>query len=346
MRLLIVNPGSTSTKVAIFEDGRSAVAETLRHSSEALAQFSQVSDQLEFRSMAVRDFLSSNGDPKLDAVVGRGGLLPPMPSGVYEVDDDIFDKLLHPKGQHASNLGGLIARGIASERGIKAFIADSVTTDELCDLARYTGHPMMQRASIFHALNQKSVARRASADLNKPYEDTNLIVCHLGGGVSVGAHLKGKVVDVANALDGEGPFAPERAGTMPLTGLIELCFSGKYTHAQARKLLSGGGGFVAHIGTNSGTKLEEMVIAGDEHAILIEKAFVYGIVKEIGRMSAVLKGKVDAVVITGGLAYSDRICSMIEEKVSALAKVMRYPGEDEMLALAEAGARGLASAKN
>jgi len=344
MRLLIINPGSTSTKVAIFEDGKQTAAETLRHATELISQFPTVYDQLEFRTAAVTAFLVSCGNPALDGVVGRGGLLPPMPSGVYEVDDALVDKLRHPMGQHASNLGGLIARNIAKERGLRAFIADSVTTDELAPLARYSGHPIIPRISIFHALNQKSVARRAASDMGRRYEEVNFIVCHLGGGVSVGAHKAGMVVDVANALDGEGPFAPERAGTLPITGLIELCYSGRYTHAEARKLLTGGGGFVAHLGTNSGQKLSEMVDAGDEHAILIEKAFVYGVAKEVGRMAAVLEGRVDAILITGGLAYSARICSLIEERVSPLAKVLRYPGEDEMMALAEAGARALGKA--
>lgn len=341
MRLLIINPGSTSTKVAIFEDGTQKSAETLRHSSDELAVFKNVADQLDFRTGAVRRFLASNGDPAFDAVMGRGGLLPPMPSGVYEVDDEMERKLLHPAGQHASNLGGLIARNIARERGVKAFIADCVTTDELEPLARYSGHPLIPRVSIFHALNQKSVARRAAKDLGGSYRDLNFIVCHLGGGVSIGAHRKGRVVDVANALDGEGPFAPERAGTLPLTGLIDMCYSGAYTKQEIHKMLTGSGGFVAHLGTNSGTMLEEMVNAGDHQAILIEKAFIRALCKEIGRMAAVLEGEIDAILVTGGLAYSERICSMIKQKVSSLAEVKVYPGEDEMLALAEAGTKAL-----
>lgn len=341
MRLLIINPGSTSTKVAIFEDGTQKSAETLRHSSDDLAVFKLVADQLDFRTSAVRRFLAANGDPAFDAVMGRGGLLPPMPSGVYEVDDELERKLLHPAGQHASNLGGLIARNIARERGVKAFIADCVTTDELEPLARYSGHPLIPRVSIFHALNQKSVARRAARDLGGSYNDLNFIVCHLGGGVSIGAHRKGRVVDVANALDGEGPFAPERAGTLPLTGLIDMCYSGAYTKQEIRRMLTGSGGFVAHLGTNSGTKLEEMVNAGDSHAALIEKAFIRALCKEIGRMAAVLEGEVDAILVTGGLAYSERICSMIKQTVSSLAEVKVYPGEDEMLALAEAGTKAL-----
>lgn len=338
MRLLIINPGSTSTKVALFENLEQTAAETLRHSAEELAPYPSISDQLGFRAQAVRSFLSKNGDPELTAVMGRGGLLPPMPSGVYEVDEGIEDKLLHPWGQHASNLGGLIASAIAKERGIKAYIADSVTTDELEPLARFSGTPLIKRVSIFHALNQKSIARHASCDLGKRYADVNLIVCHLGGGVSVGAHKKGKVIDVNNALDGEGPIAPERAGTLPLNGLIDLCFSGSYTKTQVKKMLTGGGGFVALLGTNSGSKMEEMAEAGDERALLVEKAFVYTVSKEVGRMAAVLKGDVDAIVITGGLAYSARICEMLKRKVGAFANVLVYPGEDEMKALAEAGA--------
>lgn len=341
MRLLIINPGSTSTKVALFEGLEQKSAETLRHSNEELAPYPSIADQLDFRADAVKSFLKRNGDPELSAVMGRGGLLPPMPSGVYEVDEDLKHKLLHPWGQHASNLGGLIAAQLAGERGIKAYIADSVTTDELEPLARYSGTPLIERVSIFHALNQKSIARHAARDLGKSYRDINLIVCHLGGGVSVGAHRRGRVVDVNNALDGEGPIAPERAGTLPLNGLIDLCFSGAYTKPQIKKLLTGGGGFVALFGTNSGTKLEEAAIAGDERAILIERAFSYTVAKEVGRMAAVLKGDVDAIVITGGLAYSDRICSQIKSKVEAFARVLVYPGEDEMKALAEAGARVL-----
>ncbi len=345
MRLLIINPGSTSTKVALFEGLSQTAAETLRHSPEQLSPYPTIADQLDFRAAEVSDFLMAQGNPPLDAVMGRGGLLPPMPSGVYEVDDALMEKLLHPSGQHASNLGGLIAKKIAAERGIRAFIADSVTTDELCPLARYSGSPLIQRVSIFHALNQKSIARHAAKDMGRPYEELNLIVCHLGGGVSVGAHHNGRVVDVNNALDGDGPLAPERAGTLPLNGLLDLCYSGQYTHSQARKLLTGGGGFVAHLSTNSGTKLEEMVAAGDKKAELIEKAFAYTLAKEVGRMAAVLKGKVDAIIITGGLAHSERICSMIKEMVGAFGEVKCYPGEDEMKALAEAGERVLGSAR-
>ncbi|MFZ5353852.1 MAG: butyrate kinase [Bacillota bacterium] len=343
-RLLIINPGSTSTKIAIFDNEKVVLEQTLRHSNEELAPFKTILDQYEFRKNVILDFLNTNGIniTKLSAVVGRGGLLKPMEGGTYRVNDKMIEDLkLSVMGQHASNLGGLIANEIASQLNIPAFIVDPVVVDELEDVARISGMPEISRVSIFHALNQKAVARRAARDLGKEYDKVNLIVAHMGGGISVGAHRNGRVIDVNNALDGEGPFSPERTGGLPVGSLIKLCYSGKYTIDELKKKVVGKGGLVAYLNTNDGREVQKMISEGDKNAELIYKAMAYQVGKEIGACAAVLEGRVDAIILTGGLAYNKIYTDWITEMVKFIAEVKVYPGEDEMIALAEGGLRVL-----
>jgi butyrate kinase len=343
-RLLIINPGSTSTKIAIFDNEKPVLETTLRHSNEELAPYKSILEQFEFRKNVILDTLNQNGIniTKLSAVVGRGGLLKPMEGGTYKVNGTMLEDLkLGAMGQHASNLGAIIANQIAEQLNIPAFIVDPVVVDELDEIARISGMPALPRISIFHALNQKAVARRAAKDLGKDYEELNLIVAHLGGGISVGAHQNGRVVDVNNALDGEGPFSPERTGTLPVGSLIKLCYSGKYTIDEMKKLVVGKGGLVAYLGTNDGRAVQAMVEGGNKEAELVYKAMAYQVAKEIGACGAVLEGKVDAICITGGLAYDKMLVGWIKERVNFIGDVRVYPGEDEMMALAEGGLRVL-----
>ncbi|ACZ18826.1 butyrate kinase [Thermanaerovibrio acidaminovorans DSM 6589] len=346
MKILVINPGSTSTKVAVFEDDELLASKTLRHSSEELAPFKRLTDQFAFRTKIIEAFLQEAGVPpeELSAVVGRGGLLDPISSGgTYKVTDDMLEDLMSGKnGEHASNLGALIAYQFTREFGIPSFIVDSVVVDELEPLARYSGHPMFKRRSIFHALNQKATARAAAKELGKAYEDVNLIVVHMGGGISVGAHKRGRVVNVNNALDGDGPFTPERSGTLPLTQLIDLCYSGRYTLDQMKKKIKGQGGMVDYLGTNDGMEVSKRIDQGDQEALLVYRAMAYQTAKWIGKMAAVLSGEVDGIVLTGGLAYDkDRMVPWIREMVEFIAPVLVFPGGDEERALAMGGLRVL-----
>ncbi|NLM42433.1 MAG: butyrate kinase [Clostridiales bacterium] len=343
-RLLVINPGSTSTKIAVFDNEKPVFEETIRHSNEELAPFATVIDQTQFRKNMILDTLNAKdiNITKLSAVIGRGGLLKPIESGIYEVNDAMLKDLKDAeRGRHASNLGGIIAYEIASPLHIPAYIVDPVVVDELDDIARITGIPELERISIFHALNQKAVARRLAKDLGKTYEEMNLIVAHLGGGISVGAHKKGRVIEVNNALDGDGAMSPERAGTLPVGGLVKLCYSGKYTYDEIKKKIVGQGGLVAHLGTNDGREVVRRIEAGDKHAELIYKAMAYQIAKEIGACATVLEGKVEAICLTGGLAYDKLLTGWIKERVRFISQVLIYPGEDEMIALAEGGLRVL-----
>lgn len=343
-RTLIINPGSTSTKIAVFDDWSPVFVDTLRHSSEELSNFTTIVDQYEFRKNVIIKDMEQNGVKlaSLNAVIGRGGLLKPIEGGTYEVSEGMLEDLkLGVQGQHASNLGGIIAHEIAKENNIHAYIVDPVVVDELEDIARISGLPEIDRKSIFHALNQKAVGKRYAAAINRKYEDLNLIVAHLGGGISVGAHRGGRVIDVNNALDGDGPFSPERCGTLPVSSLIKLCYSGKYTIDEIKKKIVGKGGMVAYLGTNDGREAQNMMQQGNKEAELIYKAMAYQVAKEIGMCSAVLKGKIDAVILTGGLAFGSEFISWITERIEFLGKVVVYPGEDEMLALCEGGLRVL-----
>ncbi len=345
-RILVINPGSTSTKIAVFEDEKALLEQTLRHATEDLQEFKSIIDQYQFRKEIILETLHGQGINlnKLDTVVGRGGLLKPIPGGTYEVNDLMVEHLRQGlQGQHASNLGGLIAREIALQFNIPAYIVDPVVVDEMIEEARISGLPEIERRSIFHALNHKAVARRAARDLDKEYDQVNLVVVHLGGGISVGAHQKGRVVDVNNALDGEGPFSPERAGGLPVGDLVKLCFSGRYSQKDLYRRLVGNGGMVAYLGTNDGREVQNRVEQGDDEARLIYRAMAYQTAKEIGSCAAVLKGDVDAIVLSGGLAYDrDLLVPWIEEMADFIAPVKVYPGEEEMLALAQGALRVLA----
>ena len=343
-KLLVINPGSTSTKIAVFEDEKIIFEETLRHSVEELKDFKKIADQYEFRLNIIEDALVKNGVKieDLDAIVGRGGLLKPIEGGTYTVNETMLKDLKEGiQGEHASNLGGILANDLAKKANGEAFIVDPVVVDEMEDIARISGLKEIERKSIFHALNQKAVARRHANAINKKYEDLNLIVVHLGGGVSVGGHKKGKVVDVANALDGEGPFSPERSGSLPVGDLAKLCFSGKYTEEEIGKMILGKGGIVSYLGTNSAIEVSDRAKAGDSEAELVYKAMAYQVSKEVGAISAVLKGDVDGILLTGGIAYDEDFTAWIKESVAYIAEVTIYPGEDGLSALAEGGLRVL-----
>lgn len=335
--ILAINPGSTSTKIAIFEQGREVFTKTLRHSSEELAPYASVIEQYDFRKATILAALQENGISVSDlaAVVGRGGLLRPIPSGVYEVNEAMMADLRSAQyGEHASNLGGIIADALAREAGCKAYIADPVVVDELDDLARISGHPMFPRLSIFHALNQKAIAKQFAREQGKAYTDLNLIVVHMGGGVSVGVHRCGRVVDVNNALNGEGAFSPERSGTLPAYQLAKVCFSGKYTLDDVKQMIAGKGGLVAHLGTNSFLEIEKREEQGDAQAKFFADAFVYNVAKQVGAAATVLCGQVDAILVTGGIAYGKDLCDRLKARIGFIAPVHVYPGEDEMAALA------------
>ncbi len=344
-KVLAINPGSTSTKIAVYENETSVLETNIKHSNEELDQFENIADQFQYRKDLITKTLKEAGIDmnELRAVVGRGGLVNPIESGVYTVNEALKRDLRHaPLGEHASNLGGLIADDLANELpNAKAFIADPVVVDEFEPLARYSGHPLFERVSIFHALNQKAVARQYAKSVNKVYEDINLIVVHLGGGVSIGAHQKGRVIDVNQALDGDGPFSPERSGTLPVGALVKACFSGKYTEADVKKMVKGEGGLVAYMGTNSAYDVEKKMEAGDKKAEEVFEAMAYQTAKEVGAMYAVLKGDVEAILVTGGIAHSKWFVNKIEERVGKFAPLHTYPGEDEMWALASNGLRVL-----
>jgi len=337
-RILAVNPGSTSTKIAFFEDETQRFSETVVHAVEALKAFQRISDQFGLRVSAVESFLARNGIaiPSLDAVVGRGGLLRPVEGGTYAVNNRMLADLRKAeRGEHASNLGGLIARSIADKAGVAAYIVDPVVVDELDGVARLSGLPQIQRRSIFHALNQKAVARAAAAELKRSYADVNLIVAHLGGGISIGCHRRGRVVDVNNALDGDGPFAPERAGGIPSGQLVDLCFSGRHSLSELKKMVTGRGGMVAHLGTNDLREVKQRIAAGDSGARLVYEAMAYQIVKQIGAAAAAMDGDVQAIVLTGGLAADPEFAGGIAEKVGWIARVFTVPGEQEMESLCQ-----------
>jgi butyrate kinase len=341
-RILVINPGSTSTKIAVYKNGDVVFLKTIRHSVEELSQFKRISDQYEFRKNIVYNELK-NAEIRLDLiriVVGRGGIVKPIASGVYRVNETMKRDLIEAKrGEHASNLGALIADDIAKQLpSAEAFIADPVVVDEFEPIARYSGHPLFERVSLFHALNQKAIARAHAKSLMRRYEDMDLIVVHLGGGISVGVHHQGRVVDVNQALDGDGPISPERSGTLPVGELLKMAFSGKYTYEEMKSMVVGKGGLYAYTGLNNAYEVEKAAQAGDKKCYDVMEAMAYQTAKEIGAFSTVLKGDVDAILITGGMANSKWFCNLIIERIHKIAPVYVYPGEDEMKALAENGA--------
>jgi len=336
--ILAINPGSTSTKFSLFEEEELVFEKTLRHTAEELKSFEKITDQFHFRKDLIMNELSERKTDfkKIAAVVGRGGLVKPIESGIYEVNQKMKDDLMAGiSGEHASNLGGLIADEIASSLCCAAaYIVDPVVVDELQSIARISGHPVIERKSIFHALNQKAVARVYAASIGRKYEELNLVIAHMGGGVSVGAHKNGKVIDVNNALNGDGPFSPERSGGLPSGQLVDLCFSGRFTQAELKTMLTGKGGMMAYLGTNNFIEVCKMAEDGDIKALLIRTAASYQVGKEIGAMAAVLNGKVDAIILTGGMAYQDANIREIRSMVDFIAEVLVYPGEDELKVLA------------
>ena len=340
-RILAINPGSTSTKIAVYQNANPIFVKSISHPSEEIARFEHVADQFHFRKEIIYKELEDAEIQldKIQAVVGRGGMLKPIASGVYLVNEAMKSDLHErPIKEHASNLGGLIADEIARELpNAKAYIADPVVVDELDEIARVSGHPQFRRISIFHALNQKAIARQHAKSIMKAYEDLNLIVVHMGGGITVGAHCKGRVIDVNQGLDGEGPFSPERSGTLPTGDLVRFCFSGRNTEKEIIKMVVGSGGMVAYLGTNSAYEAEQLARNGSEKALFILEAMAYQVAKSIGAMVPVLKGDVDAILLTGGVAHNKLVTNYIIERVYRFAPVFIYPGEDEMRALAMNG---------
>lgn len=343
-RILAINPGSTSTKIAIYSEQELEYKKSIKHDTETIQSFNTIYDQLDFRLQAVLDTLKQ-ANIRLDsfhAIVGRGGMLKPIEGGTYLVNDAMVDYVKRaPRGEHASNLGCVIAKNIADHINVPSYIVDPVAVDEMDDIARFTGMPDIKRQSLFHALNQKAVALKAADLLHKSYNEINLIVAHLGGGVSVGMHQKGRVIDVNNALDGDGPMSPERSGGVPIGPLYHMAFSGDYTLKEIKRKNYGNGGMVAYLGTNDGFEIEQRIKNGDKEAKFILEVMCYQIAKEIGAGATVLKGEVDAIVITGGLAYDKMIIDLITERVSFIGKIIVLPGEDEMEALAYGALRVL-----
>ncbi|HPZ10398.1 MAG TPA: butyrate kinase [Candidatus Eremiobacteraeota bacterium] len=360
-QILVINPGSTSDEVAYFEGDSQIFHKIVRYDAKLLEPYEgkKITEQFQFRRDFVLNELNIQGVDikKITAVIGRGGLLKPLVSGVYEVNEDLKDDLKNEKyGSHASNLGALLADSIAQELGIKSYIANPVTVDEMLDFTRYSGMPENPRISIFHCLNQKRVGHLIEQHLNKEYKDLRLIIAHMGGGISIGAHLLGKVVDVNNALDGEGPFSPQRAGSVPSGGLVKLCFSDKYSLSDIKLMLKGKGGMVAYTGTSDMKLLEKFAyldtiseeerksikpdVTPDKVKSLIE-GMAYQISKDICSLTAIFNGRLDAIVLTGGLAYSDVIVGKIKQRVSWIAPVFVFPGGDEMQALRSALERAL-----
>ncbi len=341
--ILAINPGSTSTKIGIFKNRKKVLSENIPHSVSQLSKFQSIMDQKEFRTEIVLDFLNKCETPvsSIDAVVGRGGILTPMKSGTYIVNDDMVNHLINNLLEHASSLGAILARRVAKSIGVNAYIVDPVVVDEMDPIAKITGIPEIKRISIFHALNQKAAAREAAKRLKKKYKECNLIVAHLGGGITVGVHKKGSVVDVNNGLNGDGPFSPERVGSVPTWSLIEWSTTGLYSLPELKKRITGKGGIVAHLGTNDIREVKDYIKSGNKKAKKVYNAMGYNIAKSIGALAPVVNGKLDAIVITGGLAFDKELMSMIKKKVKFLAPVIVLPGEDELSALSMGGLRVL-----
>lgn len=341
--ILVINPGSTSTKIGVFENNTSIFEKNFHHNIEELNQYPSVLEQVSYRKALILNTLKEDGFnlQTLDLIMARGGLLKPMPSGVYKVNSPMLHDLIHNKRKHASNLAAVIGYEIGQDLNIDAYIADPVVVDELQDVARVSGHPNFERTSIFHALNTKAIGRKYAQSINKAYEDLNLIIVHMGGGVTVGAHKKGQVIDVNQGIDGEGPFSPERSGSLPAGDLVRLCFSGEYTQEDVLKMIVGNGGVSAFLETNDMRLVEKMVEEGHAKAKLILDAMIYQISKLIGAQAVTLKGNIDGILLTGGVAFSDYVTTEITNQVSFLGEVHRYPGENELEALAFNGHRVL-----
>ncbi|MTK11480.1 MAG: butyrate kinase [Clostridiaceae bacterium] len=337
-KILVINPGSTSTKIAIYNDEEEIFMDSIRHSIEDLKGYVTIYEQYEFRKKVILEKLNNRITDlrEIDAVVGRGGNMKPVIGGTYRINEQMVEDLKEGvMGQHASNLGGILAAEIANMFGVPAFVVDPVVVDEFDDLSRISGIPEIQRKSKDHPLNQKAAGRKAAEELGGKYNNFNFLIAHLGGGISVGVHKKGRVIDVNNSLDGDGPFSPERGGGLPVGSLIDICYSGKYTKEELKKRIVGKGGLVGYLGTNDTREVSKRVKLGDKKAELVYKAMAYQVAKEIGAGAAVLKGEVDAIILTGGIAFDELFVGWIKEYVDFIGKVIVYPGEFEMLALAQ-----------
>ncbi|NLC39367.1 MAG: butyrate kinase [Clostridiaceae bacterium] len=345
--ILVLNPGSTSTKIAVYQGEKPIFTRSIRHEKESSRQ-PTVIDQLGFRLLLVKEVLAEANIAlaDLDAIIGRGGLLHPMEGGTYNVSQDMIDDMARCRyGEHASNLGAIMAAELAKGLPISVFIADPVVVDEMVPEAKYTGWPDFDRIAISHPLNQRAVAKRFARTQDRDYEEMNLIVAHLGGGTSVGAHHQGRIIDVNNALDGDGPFSAERTGGLPLRSVLDFCYSGKHNREGAQRLFIGQGGLYAYLGTKDGIEIEKRIEAGDESATMVIRAMAYQTSKEISSLGAVFLGDVDAILLTGGLAYMKPLVDGIRERVEYLAPVHVFPGEDEMGALALAAEEVLSGEK-
>ena len=339
--ILVINPGSTSTKIAVYKNRTQVYLLNVKHEQEELAKFERIADQFDYRKEMIKDELAKAGFDlhNFSMMVGRGGLLKPIAGGAYKVNEKMIYDINHPMADHESNLGGLIAFELAKEAGenVPAIIVDPTCIDEMEEIARISGMPELPRRSFLHALNQRAVARKYAREIGKKYEEINVIVVHMGGGISAGAHSHGKIIDVNNGLNGEGPLSPERSGGVPAGQLVELCFSGKYTKTEIMKKIKGKGGLTAYLGTCDALEVEKRINEGDEYAKLIYSAMSYQVAKEIGALSTVLKGNVDGILLTGGLAYGQGYIDEITERVKHLGPVKVYPGEGEMEALSMNG---------
>lgn len=334
-RILAINPGSTSTKIAVYDNEKQILAKGIDHEASEIAKYEKIVDQFDMRKQEIINVLNENNiDIKtINAVVGRGGLLPPVKSGAYLVNDEMIDRLKNrPVVDHASNLGALISYEIAKEIGVNAYIYDSVAVDELIDIARPSGVKGMDRTCLSHALNSRAMAIKYSKENNKSYNDLNLIVAHLGGGITISVHEKGRMVDIVS--DDEGPFSPERSGRIPCKKLIDRCFSGEYTHKEILKMIRGKGGVVSYLDTVDVREVEKMISEGNEEAKLIHEAMAYQVAKAIGELATVVSGNVDAIVVTGGIAYSKMITENIKNRVKFISHVEIMPGENELESLA------------
>lgn len=343
--ILTINPGSTSTKISLFSNEEEIFSSNLKHSFKEISKYKRVTDQYYFRREIILDSLKNSKIDlnSIDCIVGRGGLIRHIPSGVYSINQQMIKDLKsNLSGEHPCNLGGILAKDIAKDfPNIQTFIADPVVVDELQDIARLSGHPKIERHSIFHALNQKAIARNYASDIGKKYEELNLIVVHLGGGISIGVHKEGRVIDVNDGLNGEGPYTPERSGGLTAKNIVSLCFTGEYTQDDIKRMITGEGGLAAYLGTNNVKTVLKRIKKGDNYAKTILNGMSYQVSKEIGAMATVLKGNIDAIILTGGIAYSSEVTDFITDHVKYLAPVKIYPGEDEMLALAQNGLRVL-----
>ncbi len=333
--LLVINTGSTTTKIAVFKGSNSLFEHNFSHSTSELSRLDTFDEQVQFRINLIEKILNDNNFPvnQFDLIMARGGLIKPVKSGVYKVNERMIHDLKHAPKQHASNLAAVIGYRLGKKK-IPVYIADPVVVDELQDIARYAGHRLFERKSIFHALNHKAIGRKFASDNHKKYENLNLIIAHIGGGISVAAHKKGQVVDVNQALDGEGPFTPERSGTLPAGDLIRMAYSGKYNRDEMLKMITGKGGLVSYLETNNVKEIEKKA---DKKAIKILEAMAYQVAKSIGEMATVLKGDIDAIILTGGVAYSNFVTELISDQVKFIAPVFIYAGEDEIQALAQNG---------